>query len=71
MNMKTAERGQLSFITRIDFLYWICMKYWIASTYAIFNRDFQLIKIFMINRNSILTQQKQTESIIFIFIIET
>jgi len=71
MNIKTAERGQLCFITRIDFLYWVCMKYWIASIYAIFNRDFELIKIFVINRNSILTQQEQTESIIFIFIIKT
>jgi len=46
------------------------MKYWIASIYAIFNWEFELIKIFMINRNSILTQQKQTERIIFIFIIK-
>jgi len=71
MDIKTAERGQLCFITRIDFLYRVCMKYWIASIYANFNRDFELIKIFMINRNSILTQQKQTESVIFIFIIKT
>jgi hypothetical protein len=71
MNMKTAERGQLCFITRIDFFY---IEYaWNIELhqYMSFPIHFELIKIFMISRNSIFTQQKQTEIIIFIFIIET